>query len=108
MKNEDQAWLDYLARFADVYDESNYVSLLQSAIMRASHCLTEKNFKKRDHFAKVLEIGAGTGEHLGFIRHKFDQHVLTDLDGKTLDFAKRKVDDKFATSCYLNRKVVRG
>lgn len=94
MVNEDQAWLDYRARFADVYDESNYASPLQSAVMRASHRLTEKNFKNLDHFAKVLEIGAGTGEHLDFVRHTFDQYILSDLDAKTLKVAKRKLNDK--------------
>ena len=95
MVNEDKAWLDYRARFADVYDESNYASPLQSAVMRASHRLTEKNFKDLDHFAKVLEIGAGTGEHLGFVQHSFDQYVLSDMDAKTLEVAKRKLSDKF-------------
>ena len=95
MRNEDQAWLDYRARFADVYDESNYASPLQSAVMRASHRLTEKRFQKHDHFPKVLEIGAGTGEHIGFVRHGFDQYVLSDLDAKTLEVAKRKLSDKF-------------
>lgn len=95
MGNEDQAWLDYRARFADVYDESNYASPLQSAVMRASHRLTEKQFQKRDHFSKVLEIGAGTGEHLGFVRHSFDQYVLSDMDAKTLEVAKLKLSDKF-------------
>lgn len=105
MVNEDQAWLDYRARFADMYDESNYASPLQSAVMRASHRLTEKNFKDLDHFAKVLEIGAGTGEHLGFVRHTFDQYILSDLDAKTLEVAKRKLNDKlgdklkFETQC---------
>ena len=105
MLNEDQAWLDYRARFADVYDESNYASPLQSAVMRASHRLTEKNFKDHDHFAKVLEIGAGTGEHLGFVRHTFDQYILSDLDAKTLEVSKRKLNDKlsdklkFETQC---------
>lgn len=97
MVNEDQAWLDYRAKFADVYDESNYASPLQSAVMRASHRLTEKHFQERDHYAKVLEIGAGTGEHLGFVRHSFDQYVLSDLDAKTLDVAKRKLNDKFGS-----------
>ncbi|MDP5238445.1 class I SAM-dependent methyltransferase [Uliginosibacterium sp. 31-16] len=96
MNNEDKAWLDYRARFADVYDESNYASPLQSAVMRASHRLTEKKFNERDHFARVLEIGAGTGEHLSFVRHGFDEYVLTDLDAKTLDVAKNKSDNKFS------------
>jgi ubiquinone/menaquinone biosynthesis C-methylase UbiE len=95
MENEDQAWLDYRAKFADVYDNSNYASPLQSAVMRASHRLTEKNFKKNNHFTKVLEIGAGTGEHLGFVRHNFDQYVLSDLDAKTLEVAKSKLNGKF-------------
>jgi len=95
MKNEDQAWLDYRARFADVYDASNYASPLQSAVMRASHHLTKKNFKKRDYFTKVLEIGAGTSEHFGFVHHGLDQYVLSDLDAKTLKVTKRKLSDKF-------------
>ena len=95
MGNEDQAWLDYRARFADVYDESNYASPLQSAVMRASHRLTEKRFQEHDHFPIVLEIGAGTGEHLRFVRHTFDEYVLSDLDVKTLEVAKRKLNDKF-------------
>jgi len=97
MVNEDQAWLDYRAKFADVYDESNYASPLQSTVMRASHRLTEKHFQVRDHFANVLEIGAGTGQHLGFVRHTFDQYVLSDLDAKTLEVAKRKLNDKFGS-----------
>ena len=94
MTNEDKAWLDYRARFADVYDNSNYSSPIQSAVMRASHRLSENKFHERDHFSKVLEIGAGTGEHLAFVRHGFDQYVLTDLDSRTLDVAKRKLAGK--------------
>lgn len=95
MKNEDKAWLDYRARFADVYDESNYSSPLQSAVMGASHRLTESRFQKQEYFSKVLEIGAGTGEHIGFVRHGFDQYVLSDLDAKTLEVAERKLSSKF-------------
>ncbi len=101
MSNEDQAWLDYRARFADVYDDANYSSPLQSAVMRASHRLTEKRFKERDHFSRVLEIGAGTGEHLAFVRHGFDQYVLTDLDAKTLEVAGRKLRQKYGSKLLL-------
>ncbi len=89
--HEDPAWLDYRARFADVYDASNYSSPLQSAVMRASHRLSEKKFDENSYFSKVLEIGAGTGEHLPFVKHRFDQYVLTDLDEKTLEVAKQKL-----------------
>lgn len=100
MKKEDQAWLDFRTKFADVYDESNYASPLQSALMRASHRLVERRFQKCEHFSKVLEIGAGTGEHLRYVRHDFDQYVLTDRDEKTLEVAKRKLITK------LNNKLL--
>lgn len=95
MENEDPAWLDYRARFAEVYDESNYASPMQSAVMRASHRLTENRFREHDHFARVLEIGAGTGEHLDFVRHDFEQYILSDPDSKTLEVARRKLHGKF-------------
>jgi phosphatidylethanolamine/phosphatidyl-N-methylethanolamine N-methyltransferase len=92
MNSEDQAWLDYRARFSEVYDESNYSSPLQSAVMRAGHRLTEKRFGGNDNFSRVLEIGAGTGEHFGFVRHNFDEYVLTDPDPKTLEVAQHKLN----------------
>ena len=49
MQNEDQEWLDYRMRFSDFYDKANYDSFLQSAVMRASHRLTERQFTKNNH-----------------------------------------------------------
>lgn len=97
MENEDPAWLDYRARFAEVYDRSNYASPLQSAVMRASHRLTERPFGERDRFSQVLEIGAGTGEHPGFVRHGFDRYVLSDADPKTLEIARGKLAARYGT-----------
>lgn len=108
MENEDQVWLDYRARFADVYDQSNYASPLQSAVMRASHRLAEKRFQESEHFANVLEIGAGTGEHLGFVRHTFDQYVLSDLDEKTLEVAKGKLSDRFGSKLKFETQSGKG
>lgn len=91
MLSDDKAWTDYREKFAQVYDESNYASPLQSFVMRASHKLTEKPYDEKANFDRVLEIGAGTGEHLPFVRHRFNQYVLTDLDPKTLEVAQRKL-----------------
>jgi len=95
MIEEDQAWLDYRARFAEVYDKSNYASPLQAWVMRKSHSLLEKPFGADQHFPRVVEIGAGTGEHVGFVRHRFDNYTLTDLDPKTLAVARSKVGEQF-------------
>lgn len=93
MLEDDKAWIEYREKFADVYDDSNYSSPLQSKVMRASHRLTERAFGKQSHFNRVLEIGAGTGEHLPFVRHKFDEYTLTDMDPKTLEIAKNKLGE---------------
>lgn len=94
---DDRAWLDYQQRFADVYDDSAYAGgSLQSWVMRQSHKLGERPFGSDAHFSKVLEIGAGTGEHVPFIRHSFDEYVLTDLDAKTLEIAAKKLTGQAA------------
>ena len=70
MQNEDKSWIDYREKFSKVYDELNYSSPLQSSVMRASHKLVEKAFDDQAHFSRVLEVGASTGEHLPFVRHR--------------------------------------
>jgi len=106
--NEDREWLEYRARFAELYDDSNYVSPLQSAVMGASHRLAEKRFKACDHFPQVLEIGAGTGEHLAFVRHDFERYVLTDLDAKTLEVAKGKLNSKYGNKLQYETQSAEG
>lgn len=95
MSAEDFAWLDYRARFADVYDESNYASPLQAAVMRASHRATERQFGSQHRFDNVLEVGGGTGEHLPFVQHQFNRYVLTDVDPATLEVARAKLAPRY-------------
>lgn len=95
MHVEDKAWTDYREKFSEVYDDSNYSSPLQSAVMRASHKLVENAYGEKDIFHRVLEIGAGTGEHLPFVTHQFNEYILTDLDPKTLDVASQKLVGKY-------------
>lgn len=92
MQHEDQAWLDYRERFHNVYDQSNYASPLQAAVMGASHRLVEGRFSGDCHFERVLEVGAGTAEHMRYVRHRFDEYIVTDVDGAALDVARRKCE----------------
>lgn len=91
MENEDKAWTDYREKFSELYDNSNYASPLQSFVMRASHKLVEKEYGQVTQFKKVLEIGAGTGEHVKFVLHDYDEYTLSDMDEKTLEVAKAKL-----------------
>ena len=93
MENEDQAWLDYRQRFAGVYDQANYSSPLQAWVMRAGHRLAEKPFGPETHFGRVLEIGAGTGEHYAFVHHAVEQYILSDSDPEALAVARRKLSE---------------
>jgi phosphatidylethanolamine/phosphatidyl-N-methylethanolamine N-methyltransferase len=93
MENEDQAWLDYRQRFAGLYDQANYSSPLQAWVMRAGHRLAEKPFGPEKHFGRVLEIGAGTGEHYAFVRHAAEQYILSDSDPEALAVARRKLPE---------------
>jgi ubiquinone/menaquinone biosynthesis C-methylase UbiE len=90
MQNEDKACIEWREKFSHVYDESNYSSSLQSLVMRASHKLVERAFDDRKYFGRVIEVGAGTGEHLPFVHHGFDTYTLSDIDPITLEVAKRK------------------
>ena len=94
--NEDKDWLDYRSRFSNLYDQSNYESPLQSMVMRAGHRLSERPFNENGFFSNVLEIGSGTGEHLKFVRHKFDSYILTDADEKTLQISEEKLVDHYS------------
>lgn len=91
MQTEDRAWTEYREKFSEVYDQSNYASPLQSWVMGASHRLLESPYGDQQLFRRVLEVGAGTGEHVHFVRHQFDQYTLTDLDEKTLGVAQQKL-----------------
>jgi phosphatidylethanolamine/phosphatidyl-N-methylethanolamine N-methyltransferase len=88
---EDRAWLEHRERFAQLCNASSHPGPVQSFIMRAGRRLAEKPFGPQDHFQRVIEIGVGTGEHLPYVRHGFDEYVLTDTDAKTLAVAGKKL-----------------
>jgi ubiquinone/menaquinone biosynthesis C-methylase UbiE len=91
MQDEDDAWREWQRKFLEVYDDTNYSGVVQSSFMGASHKLVERPFDDQTHFGRVLEVGAGTGGHLPYVRHGYDEYILSDHNSNALDVARRKL-----------------
>jgi ubiquinone/menaquinone biosynthesis C-methylase UbiE len=71
---------DFLKKWAELYQNVNYDSGLTGFFLRKSHEWAEAEYGDEAHFAKVLEVGAGTGEHIKHVKHKYDEYWITDLN----------------------------
>lgn len=49
------------------------------------HKLMEKRHKQATTFSRVLELGAGNGEHFQFVKHNFDEYYMTDIQDINLE-----------------------
>ena len=78
----------YNLRLADAYRSLNYGRSLSAMFMRRGHEILERPFDADRYFSKVVEVGAGAGEHLGFVRHGFDEYVMTDWNDIRLERAR--------------------
>lgn len=75
----------YLAEWAAIYENLNYEKGLAGFFLKKSHAWLERRFDASHYFGRVLEVGAGTGIHLQFVRHAFDEYWMTDLNPPMLD-----------------------
>ncbi len=78
----------YNERLAGAYDALNYGKSLSSSFMRRGHVALEAPFGPETSFPSVLEVGAGAGEHLGYVRHGFDDYLMTDWNDIRLERAR--------------------
>ena len=66
-----------------VWEGSNYNDILsvgvQGFLVRRLHKSMERPFHCSDHFSLTVEVGAGEGQHLPYVRHNFDRYVMTDI-----------------------------
>ena len=66
-----------------MWDGTNYNDYLyvgtQGFFMRQLHSRMEKPFNAQDHFSLTVEVGAGEGQHLPYVRHGYDRYVMTDM-----------------------------
>jgi phosphatidylethanolamine/phosphatidyl-N-methylethanolamine N-methyltransferase len=82
---DEPSYQKYIARWSELYQKSNYESGLAAWFLRKSHEWCEDYFTQNDFFEKVLEVGAGTGEHIKHIRHRFNEYWLTDVNLQMLN-----------------------
>lgn len=84
----DPDFAEYHSRLVASYQSRNYDSSLAGYFMRRSHQLCERNLGPDAYFPQVLEVGSGGGQHLPFVRHRFDAYHLTDLSTAMLHEAR--------------------
>ena len=84
---DDPDHAEYLRAWSEAYERSNYERGLSGLFLTRSHQWGERAFGFDARFPKVLEVGAGTGVHLRFVRHAFDEYWITDLNTEFLERA---------------------
>jgi ubiquinone/menaquinone biosynthesis C-methylase UbiE len=81
----DPSYAAYLQKWAELYESLNYDGGMAGYFLSKSHEWCESSFGEEDTFPKVLEVGAGTAKHLKYVRHKFNEYFVTDLNTPMLD-----------------------
>ena len=70
--------------YDEAFDEVNNDGT-SGVATRHVHRTVERKFAPEVKFSRVLELGAAHGEHVKFVRHAFDEYVLTDLEDHGID-----------------------
>lgn len=85
---------NYKATWVQLYNTLNYGSSLSNRLLNLSHSLAENTLVNKTHLRSIIEVGAGPGVHLEFVRHSFDEYFVTDLRRDMIRKAKRKYASK--------------
>lgn len=88
--------------FRQLYDDTNYDRSLAAVFMRRCHRVLERRFRETDFFSSVIEVGAGTCQHLQHVRHGFDRYVATDLDEAMLRIGRARLPENTRATVELS------
>lgn len=91
---DDPSHDDYMKRWSAVYEKNNYEQGMAGYFLKKSHEWCERPFGSNRHFSRVIEVGAGTGVHIDFIRHSYDEYILTDLNASMLAGTAKRVRER--------------
>lgn len=88
---EDGEWIEYPLKYARYYEHLNY-SGPSGYFMSQSHKIAEKAFGGDTHFDTVLEVGAGAGNHIEYVRHSFGEYIMTDANEEFVNSTSKKLE----------------
>lgn len=100
---EDPMWLQYQQMQVAIRNDIHYGSNpIVSYINRKTHSLIEGRYLPRGFGGgNVLEVGAGSGEHLKYCSTQFDSYLLTDISSESVEDAKRKHAERSNVICEI-------
>lgn len=81
---------DFGYYWANGYNEAVYGKGLMPFCIRKSHCLLESAFSSMDSFDTVLEIGAGLGQHISFVKHQYQTYKMVDANEEVVELLKKR------------------
>ncbi|MEA2820177.1 MAG: phosphatidylethanolamine/phosphatidyl-N-methylethanolamine N-methyltransferase [Bradyrhizobium sp.] len=84
------------------YEQENYGPGLAGWVLKRSHALVEQPFDGSCRFERVIEVGAGSGVHIKYVRHDYGEYVMTDGSDAMLD----QMRSAAATARHPDRVIV--
>ena len=80
----------YESGYVQAYDANNSGRTLAGSFLLKSHRLLEDLLPRDAQFARLLEVGTGTGHHLPYVKRDFTQYVMTDGNDDMLEIERTK------------------
>lgn len=91
---EDAMFLKWKQMEPKILDEYNYNNnILNTYVNKSGHRIVESRLKK-DFYSRVIEVGAGTGEHLRYVKHNYNKYIITDINDSHLQKAREKYKNR--------------
>jgi len=86
---EEQEWIDWQKSAPQIYEEIYYkTNPIVSMVNNRGHYDIESSINPSEYYKKIVEVGGGTGFHFKYVKHKFDEYHLTDINDSLLNEAK--------------------
>jgi phosphatidylethanolamine/phosphatidyl-N-methylethanolamine N-methyltransferase len=73
--------------YSKFYDQTICERGIGAKAVRQTHIELERGLP--DYFHRVLEIGAGTGQHLNFVKHEFEEYHCLDTREDKIQFTSK-------------------